>query len=84
MILSFFFLSLVNALLESINVGLILPLIKIISDPESLNHIELFKILFSKIDLDPRLLIIIIFTTILLFSSVFRIFMNWYTLKVSY
>ena len=31
MILSFFFLSLVNALLESINVGLILPLIKIIS-----------------------------------------------------
>ena len=84
MILSFFFLSLVNALLESINVGLILPLIKIISDPESLNHIELFKILFSKIDLDPRLFIIIIFTTILLFSSVFRIFMNWYTLKVSY
>ena len=83
-IISFFSLSLLNAISESINVGLILPLIKVVYDPDSLNEILVFKSLLSKFDLDPRLLVTITFILILLFSSVFRVFMNWYTLKISY
>tara|TARA_B110000027_G_scaffold48354_2_gene52993 strand:- start:2806 stop:4509 length:1704 start_codon:yes stop_codon:yes gene_type:complete len=82
----FLTLSLINALAEAVNIGLLIPFLKVIETPEILNDYSIyiiFKDLFS-ITTDPRIFITILFIFFLLLSAVFRIFINWYTLKISY
>ena len=82
----FLTLSLINALAEAVNIGLLIPFLKVIETPEILNDYSIyiiFKDLFS-ITTDPRIFITILFVFFLLLSAVFRIFINWYTLKISY
>ena len=82
----FLFFSLINAFTEAINIGLLIPFLKIIENPEILNDYYSFKIFFNTFSFitDPRVFILIFFTVFLLFSLVFRVFINWYTLKISY
>ena len=82
----FFILSLINALAEAVNIGLLIPFLKIIEKPEILNDYSIyiiFRNLFS-ITTDPRIFILASFIFFLLLSVVFRIFINWFTLKISY
>lgn len=82
----FFILSLINALAEAVNIGLLIPFLKIIEKPEILNDYSIyiiFRNLFS-ITTDPRIFILASFIFFLLLSAVFRIFINWFTLKISY
>ena len=74
----FLTLSLINALAEAVNIGLLIPFLKVIETPEILNDYSIyiiFKDLFS-ITTDPRIFITILFIFFLLLSAVFRIFIE--------
>tara|TARA_B100001093_G_scaffold304651_1_gene290514 strand:+ start:13919 stop:15622 length:1704 start_codon:yes stop_codon:yes gene_type:complete len=79
-------LSLVNALSDAINIGLLIPFINVMSKPELLFQYPYFKYLINlfEFNLNPRIFILILFIGILLISSSFRIYINWFSLKFSY
>ena len=82
----FLFLSLTNALIEAINIGLLIPFIKIFESPEILNEYFFYKIFIDlvTISVDPRIFILLSFVFFLLASVSFRIYINWFTLRISY
>ena len=79
-------LSLINAFADAINIGLLIPFINIMSNPELLFQYSFFKYLINlfETDLNPRIFILVVFVSILLFSSFFRIYINWFSLNFSY
>lgn len=82
----FLILSLIGALADVVNIGLLIPFLKVIETPEILNNYFLYKILedLFSITTNPRIFILSLFMFFLTVSAVFRIYINWYTLKISY
>jgi ABC-type multidrug transport system fused ATPase/permease subunit len=79
-------LSLIGALTDAVNIGLLIPFLKVIETPEILNNYFFYRIivdLFSTTT-NPRIFIFILFMFFLTVSAVLRIYINWFTLKISY
>jgi len=79
-------LSFINGIAEAINIGLLIPFINVMSNPELIFQYPFFKNLISLFDnsINPRIFILILFIGVFLISSSFRIYINWYSLKFSY
>lgn len=85
-LLLFFFFSLISALTDAINVGMLIPFFKILETPEIYKSYFLYELISDsiKINYDPRIIILILFVSFLIVGTLFRVFVNWYTLKISY
>tara|TARA_B100001093_G_scaffold163236_1_gene155607 strand:- start:3008 stop:4723 length:1716 start_codon:yes stop_codon:yes gene_type:complete len=82
----FLILSLIGALTDAINIGLLIPFIKVIETPEILNSYSIYRALSElfSVTTSPRFFILISFVFFLFVSAVLRIYINWFTLKISY
>ena len=82
----FLILSLIGALTDAINIGLLIPFIKVIETPEILNSYSIYRALTElfSVTTSPRIFILISFMFFLFVSAVLRIYINWFTLKISY
>ena len=74
----FLIFSLINAFTEAINIGLLIPFLKIIENPEILNDYYSFKIFFNTFSFvtDPRVFILIFFSMILVLFRFTHNFLN--------
>ncbi len=82
----FLILSLIGALTDAINIGLLIPFIKVIETPEILNSYSIYRALTElfSVKTSPRIFILISFMFFLFVSAVLRIYINWFTLKISF
>ena len=85
-LLLFFLFSLISAITDAVNIGMLIPFLKILETPEIYKSYFFYELIFDsiKINYDPRILILILFVSFLIVGTLFRVFINWYTLKISY
>ena len=82
----FLILSLISALTDAVNIGLLIPFIKVIESPEILNNYYIYVVLSDlfSITTNARVFILLSFIFFLLINVFFRIYLSWLTLKISY
>ena len=82
----FFLLSLISAITDAINIGMLIPFLRILETPEIFKSYFFYNFLSDsiKISYDPRVIILIFFVSFLITGTLFRVYINWYTLKISY
>lgn len=85
-LLLFFLFSLISAITDAISIGMLIPFLKILETPEIYKSYFFYELISDsiKINFDPRILILILFVSFLIVGTLFRVFINWYTLKISY
>lgn len=82
----FFLLSLISAITDAINIGMLIPFLRILETPEIFESYFFYNFFSDsiKISYDPRIIILILFVSLLITGTLFRVYINWYTLKISY
>lgn len=85
-LLLFFLFSLISAITDAINIGMLIPFLKILETPDIYKSYFFYELISDsiKINYDPRIIILILFVSFLIVGTLFRVFINWYTLKISY
>lgn len=77
-----FFLILISVGLETLSIGLIVPVISFVLDPKSLSQNVFFNFLFNDYQIKYLIYILIIFISLIfILKNLFLIFLNWFQNK---
>ena len=77
-----FFLILISVGLETLSIGLVVPVISFVLDPESLSQNVFFNFLFNDYQIKYLIYILIIFISLFfILKNLFLIFLNWFQNK---